>query len=325
MNKEGDYKTAKWVLAHEAQALADASERLDSRFDLIINLIYQTSGKVIATGLGKSGHVANKVASTLASTGTPSFFLHPSEAQHGDLGMISTGDVLMAFAYGGETSETVEVAKFARRLKVPVIAITGKSNSTLAKLADFNVDASVKAEACPHNLAPTASTTLAMAIGDAIAIALMNRRGFSPESFATVHPGGSLGRRLLTVYDLMHPFESMSSVVPSDTFLTLMEKISKPNFGIVAVVDPQEKQKIIGVVTDGDIRRSLSKFGGDALKMSVNELMSHNPRVVGTDMLALKAFEVMEAAKITSLFALDHQQKLAGIVRMHDLIDKKIL
>lgn len=318
--------SAKETLELEAKSLLAASSRLGNTFSQAAMEMLRAEGKVVVTGLGKSGHVGRKISATMASTGTPSVFLHPAEALHGDLGVIQKKDVLLAIAFGGETEEVLAVARHAKRLGVCVIAITGKSDSSLAALADHTIDGSVEREVCPHNLAPTASTAVAMALGDAFAMALMNARGFSQTDFAKLHPSGALGRRLLTVADLMKPAgEQLPFVHPNTEFHAVLEAVTKKNFGIVPVLSPGGE--IMGAISDGDIRRALLTQGSKALSLKAESIMTPSPRRISDRALAIDAFRRMEDAQITSLFVTleSSPNRLAGLVRMHDLLAAKIV
>ena len=311
------------ALSIEAAALSKAASALGPSFEQACNVILMSSGKVVVTGLGKSGHEARKISATLASTGTPAIFLHPAEALHGDLGVIQKQDVLMAIAFGGETDEVLTVTRHAKRFAVPVVAITGKGNSTLAQLADYVIDGSVDKEVCPHNLAPTASTTVALGLGDAIAMAVMAARGFRQEDFAALHPSGALGRRLATVRDLMKSAgDSLPTVSIDSKFEDILTAITKKNFGIVPVLGASEK--LIGAISDGDIRRALLQRGADALTLSARDFMTREPRTILPDHLAIDAFKRMEDCQITSLFV-EQAGRLVGLVRMHDLLAAKIV
>lgn len=318
--------TAREAMTAESDAIKAASAALGPSFVGAAKAVLDIQGKVVVTGLGKSGHIARKIAATLASTGTPSFFLHPSEALHGDLGMISSGDALLAIAFGGETSEVVEVARFAKRVGCVVTSITGKVDSSLAKLSNFVLDGSVSREVCPLNLAPTASTAVALSLGDALAVLLMAMRGFSKVDFAGFHPGGSLGRKLSTVSELMRDLGDGLPFVPASAgFHDVLAAVTKKNFGIVPVVD--EAGRLSGAISDGDIRRALLKEGAAALQKTAKDIMTVGPRTVFGDELALEAFRTMEKHQITSLFVLsrDASNKLLGLVRMHDLLTSKIV
>jgi arabinose-5-phosphate isomerase len=316
-------QTGQAALNLEAAALMKAAGMLGSSFELACDVMLKSTGKVVVTGLGKSGHVSRKISATLASTGTPAIFLHPAEALHGDLGVVQRQDVLMAIAFGGETEEVLTVTRHAKRLGVPVVAITGKSNSTLAQLADYVIDGSVDKEVCPHNLAPTASTTVALGLGDAIAMAIMSARGFRQEDFATLHPSGALGRRLATVRDLMKSMgEGLPSVSMDSEFADILTAITKKNFGIVPVVEASGK--LVGAISDGDVRRGLLHRGAVALTLRANDFMTREPRTIGPDQLAIDAFKHMETHQITSLFV-EQAGRLVGLVRMHDLLAAKIV
>ena len=312
------------VLEEEGIALQKAAAALSEDFPAVIQAILGIPGKVVLTGLGKSGHIARKTAATLASTGTPAFFVHPSEAQHGDLGMIGSGDFLLAIAYGGETTEVVEVAAFCRRIGVPVAAITGQKTSALAGLADYLLDGAVSREACPNNLAPTSSSTVALALGDAVAVALMRARGFREEDFASFHPKGSLGRRLARVSDHMHTLEETPVATRDMDFHQVLELVTRHNFGIVAVA---EDGSLVGAITDGDLRRAMLKLEAGVFSRTAGQLMTAGPRTIQPGAPAVDAVRLMEENKITSLFVCDQsdQSRLLGLVRMHDLLAAKIL
>lgn len=309
------------ALRDESQALLASAERLDENFAKAVELMRASQGKVVVCGLGKSGHVGRKIAATLASTGTAAFFLHPSEALHGDLGMLQTNDVLLVIAFGGETRETLEVAKHAQRRRIPVLAITGKAQSSLAKIADVVIDGSVAREACPLNLAPTSSTTVAMALGDALAIALMHARGFQEQDFARFHPDGSLGRQLSLVQD--HMRTDLAPLAPSDSFDRVIAVITAQNYGIAGVFDP--KDGLIGAITDGDLRRALQGSREKVFAMTARALMTQAPKTISPDRLALDAVRVMEDHRITSLFVIDSHKTVVGLIRMHDLLAAKIV
>lgn len=330
----GYLKHAREALAVEAQCVGEAASRLGPAFSNVCAAVLArtttaaggASGKVVTTGIGKSGFIARKMASTLASTGTPAFYLHPSEAMHGDFGIIQGNDILVAIAHGGETPEVIEVAGFCRRRGIPVAAITGKLESTLARAADFVIDGSVSREACPLNLAPTSSSLVAMALADAVAIAVMKERGFTEKDFAALHPAGSLGRKLSRVEDHMHGMESLPTVDPQTGFHAALEAVTKRNFGIVAVVEGSPP-RLAGAISDGDIRRHLLNRGASALEAKASDFMKPSPRVIAADALAIDAVLLMEKHQITSLFvtAPGKPGQLAGIVRMHDLLAAKIV
>ena len=318
---------ARETLAREAQALTQTATRLGPGFAGAVQAVLAARGKVIVTGLGKSGHVARKVASTLSSTGTSAFFLHPSEALHGDFGMMQLADCLVAIAFGGETAEVLEVGRYARRIGVPVIAVTGKTSSTLAQLAHFVLDGSIDGEADPLNLAPTCSSTVAMALGDALAVTLMRARGFTHTDFASLHPGGSLGRRLSRVQDHMHAGPAMPVVSAITDFHGVLEAVTHHNFGITAVVDG--KGDLVGAISDGDLRRALLQRGAQALACTARDFMSPAPTTITAATLAIDAVALMSdrPRPITSLFVLagDGGRRPLGLLRLHDLLAAKIL
>jgi arabinose-5-phosphate isomerase len=318
---------AREALAREAQALTHAASRVGPAFAGAVQAILAARGKVLVTGLGKSGHVARKVASTLSSTGTSAFFLHPSEALHGDFGMMQPADCLIAIAFGGETAEVLEVGRFARRIGVPVVAITGKAGSTLAQLAHFVLDGGVDREADPLNLAPTCSSTVAIALGDALAVTLMRARGFTHTDFASLHPGGSLGRRLSRVQDHMHAEAVLPRVQMTADFHAVLESVTNHNFGITAVVDAQGD--LVGAISDGDLRRALLQRGAQALTCTARDLMSPNPTTISPETLAIDAVALMNdrPRPITSLFvtAEGGGRRPLGLLRLHDLLAAKIL
>lgn len=313
---------ARQVLTLEANVLLKAAERLNDSFIKAVNTMHSIEGKVVVTGLGKSGHVGRKIAATLASTGTPAFFIHPAEALHGDLGMIGPGDCILAVAFGGETQETNDVAAFARRRKLPVISITGKPGSTLAKLSDVVLDGSVEREACPHGLAPTSSTTLAMALGDALAATLMKVNSFEAVDFAAVHPAGSLGRKLSRVVD--HLRSDIPVLSPLDNFHRILEVVTAHNYGIAAVIS--DDGALLGAITDGDLRRALIRSESKVFESTASDLMTAGPKTIHKEALAIEAFQFMEQNQISALFVMDTQEKkLSGLVRMFDLLEAKVV
>lgn len=309
------------ALVAEGEALLRSSRLLDEEFANAVHAILNCSGKVILTGMGKSGHIGRKIAATLASTGTASFFIHPSEALHGDSGMIESRDILLAIGYGGETREVLEVAKFSRRNGVKIISITGHKTSSLAQLSDYKIDGSIVREACPLNLAPTTSTTVALAIGDALAIGLMRARGFQERDFAQFHPEGSLGRKLLLVSDVMR--RELNTLHPDDDVHMILQRITQHNFGIATVLNP--KGELLGVITDGDLRRSMKTLEGELFKKRASELMSKNPKTIPETDLALDAFRIMEKSNITAIITVNKLGHPSGIVRMYDLLAAKII
>lgn len=313
------------VLLEESTSLENVAKYLDDSFSEVVRDIISISGKVILTGMGKSGHIARKIASTLSSTGTPSFFLHPSEALHGDFGMIDKNDIIIAIAFQGETREVLEVCKFAHRIGIKVVAICGKQNSSLADLSDYFLDGRIDKEACPLNLAPTSSAIVSLAIGDALGVALMKARGFEEKDFAKLHPEGSLGRKLSIVTNYMRPLEDISLAKQDDNFHEVLEKVTKNNFGITTIVS--ESSDLMGVITDGDLRRALKRCEGSVFSLSASDLMTSKPKVVSQYALAVDAFKLMESNNITAICVVESEEsnKLVGIVRMYDLLAAKIV
>ncbi len=314
---------ARRVLAIEADAVLKISARLDGAFAQAVGLILACHGRVIVSGIGKSGHIGRKIAATMASTGTPAYFVHAAEAVHGDLGMIARDDVLIALSNSGENDELLTIVPLVKRQGGKLIAITGKADSSLAQEADIHLDASVAEEACPLNLAPTASTTAALALGDALAVALLDARGFGAEDFARSHPGGTLGRKLLThVRDVMQPAARVAITIPTATIPEVLTAISRCGMGMAAVLDPAGK--LIGIFTDGDLRRALERFG-DLRQVAVVNIMSRNPRTIGPDRLAVEAVEIMERHKVNQLLVIDTAGQLVGALNMHDLFRAKVV
>jgi arabinose-5-phosphate isomerase len=314
---------ARDTLDIEAQALLGLKSRLDDRFAHAVQMMLQVQGRVVVTGMGKSGHIGRKIAATLSSTGTPAMFVHPGEASHGDLGMIKRVDVVLAISNSGESDELVAILPMLKRQGVPLIAITGGLQSALALHANVVLDSSVEKEACPLNLAPTASTTAQLALGDALAVALLDARGFKAEDFARSHPGGSLGRRLLThVSDVMRSGDEVPHVLPSASLTELMREMSHKGLGASAIVNAQ--QHILGVFTDGDLRRLIEK-GSDLRQLTAQDVMHPNPRIVKTDDLAVTAAELMEAHCITSVLVVDKTLRLCGALNSNDLMRAKVI
>lgn len=309
---------ARQVLTIEADAVRRLVDRIDAQFERAMAIILGCKGRVVVTGMGKSGHIARKIAATLASTGTPAFFLHPGEASHGDLGMITQDDVVIALSNSGESAEITTILPLIKRRGAKLIGMTGNPASTLARESDAHLNAAVDKEACPHNLAPTASTTAALALGDALAIALLDARGFTPEDFARTHPGGSLGRRLLVhVRDVMHSGENLPVVDEAASLKDALLEMTRKGLGMTAVVD--EAGRLSGVFTDGDLRRTLEK-SVDVHKAKIAELMTRNPKSIGPDQLAVEAVEKMQELKINGLLVVDAERKLVGALNMHDLL-----
>lgn len=306
------------VLDTEIAAIVSLKNRLDKSFVAACNVVYECKGRVVVTGMGKSGHIGSKIAATLASTGTPSFFLHPGEASHGDIGMIAPQDVVVAISNSGETAEIVTILPVIKRLGVNTIAMTGYPQSTLARAASVVLDVSVAEEACPLNLAPTASTTATLAMGDAMAVAVLEARGFTPEDFARSHPGGSLGRKLLLrVEDIMRTGDQIPTVHLHSPLRTALVEMTRKGLGMTAIVD--EPRRIVGVFTDGDLRRALDR-SVDLRCAHVFEVMTHDPKILRSSMLAAEAVHVMEAAKITALLVVDENDDLIGALNIHDLM-----
>ena len=308
----------KRVLGIEARAIASLIDRLDHRFAEAVDLLYACAGKVVVSGMGKSGLIGQKIAATLAGTGTPAFFVHPAEGIHGDLGMLSRRDTLIAISNNGETEEILKLLPFMKRLNIPVIAMTGKVESTLAKNSEIVLDVSVGEEACPMGLTPTASTTAALAMGDALAIALLQKRGFKEQDFAQFHPGGTLGRRLLLrVRDLMHQGDAIPRVDHQVSLQQAILEMTTKKLGLTTVTD--STHRLHGVITDGDLRRFLER-GLDVRTERAGELASKNPKTIGPDELAARAVQTMEQFSITSLVVVDEAGQMVGVIHLHDLL-----
>jgi len=313
---------ARQTLDIEARALLDMRARVGTAFVHAVELVLACRGRVVVMGMGKSGHVGRKIAATLASTGTPSFFVHPAEASHGDLGMVTPGDIVLAISNSGEADEITAILPAIKRLGVPMIAMTGREQSTLARHSEVVLDNAVAQEACPLNLAPTASTTAQLALGDALAVALLDARGFREEDFARSHPGGSLGRKLLThVHDVMRTGEKLPRVTPSTGFSDLMREMSAKGLGAAAVVD--EHDRVLGIFTDGDLRRLIEK-GGDLRDLSAHQVMHASPRTVRPDALAVEAADLMEESRITLLLVVE-EGRLVGALNSNDLMRAKVI
>lgn len=311
------------VLRIEADAVLALSQRLDASFLAALNVILNCSGRVIVSGMGKSGHIARKIAATLSSTGTPAYFVHPAEASHGDLGMITPHDVIIALSYSGESQELMTIVPVIKRQGAKLISVTGKPSSSLAVAADVHLNAAVDKEACPMGLAPTASTTAALALGDALAVALLDAKGFSAQDFARSHPGGSLGRRLLThVRDIMRVGERIPAVGETAMLSHALLEISRKGVGMTAVVDAE--QHVLGIYTDGDLRRTLAK-NLDFNSTSVRSVMSAHPRCISPDALAVDAVQTMEQYNISQILVVDADNKLVGALNMHDLLHAKVI
>jgi arabinose-5-phosphate isomerase len=316
-------ETAKRVLRVESEAIAGLIERLDARFEKAVELLHACKGRVVVTGLGKSGLVGRKLAATFASTGTPALFLHTGEALHGDLGMLTAGDVMLAISTSGETAELIELLETVRRLGVPLLALTANPKSTLAKASNIVLDIAVKEEACSLNLAPTASTAAAMAMGDALAISLLERRGFKAEDFAALHPGGRLGNKLRRVESLMHEGENAPHVLPTTKMPDVIYEMSRKGLGLAAVTEANGK--LLGIITDGDLRRVMQKRQENVLALTAAECMTKSPITLSRTELAASALRLMEEKKITSLLITDPAGKLEGVLHIHDLWTLQLL
>jgi arabinose-5-phosphate isomerase len=309
--------TARRVLRIEAEALTDLQRRLDGNFERAVELLFGCKGRVVVVGMGKSGLIGRKIAATFSSTGTPSVFLHPAEALHGDLGMLMREDVVLAVTYGGETEEIAALLETIKRLGLRMIALTGNPKSTIAAASDVALDVSVKEEACSLNLAPTASTTAAMAMGDALAVSLLERRGFSHGDFAALHPGGRLGKKLLRLENLMHSGEAMPRVSVTTKMPDAIYEISKKGLGMTVVVEPGGR--VAGILTDGDLRRLMQERGAATIDLVVGDCMNKAPQTLGPNELAGSALRIMEERKITSLIVVDSARQPLGVVHLHDL------
>jgi arabinose-5-phosphate isomerase len=309
-------EAAQQVLEIEAQAIRDLVPQLDEAFDGTVELMRQCRGRVVCTGMGKSGLVMQKVAATLSSTGTPALFLHPAEAIHGDLGMVAPGDVVLAASSSGATEEILRLIETLQRLGVPLVAITGRPGSALARLADLHLSVAIRQEACPLNLAPTASTTATLALGDALAIAVMEARGFTPDDFARLHPGGHLGKRLLRVHQLMHRGDQLPRVDATTPMRDAIYEMSRKGLGVTAVSDSEGR--LLGVITDGDLRRRL-EHDEELLRRTAGDCMKLQPRTISGQELASAALREMEEHRITSLMVVDPQGLLEGVLHIHDL------
>nr|WP_236599768.1 KpsF/GutQ family sugar-phosphate isomerase [Ramlibacter alkalitolerans] len=316
-------RLARETLEIESAALLGLKSRLGESFPQAVQALLTVRGRVVVMGMGKSGHVGRKIAATLASTGTAAMFVHPAEASHGDLGMIKPVDLVLAISNGGESDEITAILPVLKRLGVPLLAMTGKPHSTLARHADIVLDSGVEKEACPLNLAPTASTTAQLALGDALAVALLDARGFRPEDFARSHPGGALGRKLLThLTDVMRSGDAIPAVLPEASFTQLMREMSVKGLGASAIVD--EAGRVLGVFTDGDLRRLIEK-GADLRGVKAREVMHPNPRTIHVDALAAEAAQMMEQHRITSVLVVDPDGKLVGAVNSNDLMRAKVI
>jgi len=307
---------AKEVLETEARAILGLIPQLGAEFTAAVELLHECKGRVVFSGMGKSGIIARKLAATMSSTGTPAFFLHPAEAIHGDLGVVRAEDIVVALSYSGETEELVRLVEAIRRTGAKLISMTGENQSTLAQAADISLSCHVAEEACPMNLAPTASTTAALALGDALAMALSERKGFKEEHFASLHPGGRLGKKLMRVGLLMHRGDKVPIVAPETNAIDLIHEMSSKRLGMTCVVDAGGK--LAGIVTDGDLRRHLSR-GVDVLKQRAQDIMTRDPVTISSKVLAVEALQVMETRKITAIVIVDDGRRVEGVVHLHDL------
>ena len=312
------------VFAVEANALATVAARIDGAFSDACRAMLACRGRVVCTGMGKSGHVARKIAATLASTGTPAFYMHPGEAAHGDLGMVTDADVVLALSYSGESDEILLLLPALKRQGNPVIAMTGRATSTLASEADIHLDVAVPQEACPLRLAPTASTTAALAMGDALAVALLEARGFTADDFARSHPAGALGRRLLLhITDVMHVGDDVPKVAPDASISEALMEMSRKRLGMTAIVDGDNR--LLGLYTDGDLRRSLDDARVDVRSTRIDAVMTRAPKTIGADALAVEAAQLMEAHQINALLVTDGDGRLVGALNIHDLLRARVV
>jgi arabinose-5-phosphate isomerase len=309
--------TARKVLEIESEAIRELIPRLDESFDRAVDALIACRGRVVVTGMGKSGLIGQKISATFASTGTPSLFLHPGEATHGDLGRIVEGDVLVALSNSGDTAELIYLTSWAKRLGSPVVALTGNARSPLAQAADVHLDVAIRIEACPLGLAPTASTTAALAMGDALAMALLERRGFTVEDFAVLHPGGRIGKKLLRVEDLMSTGDAIPQVRPDTIMKDVLFEMTRKRLGLTTVTEADGT--LVGIISDGDLRRLMERHGYSLLDRSAADCMTRSPILVGRRELATRALDLLEARKITSLLVTDEQGRIEGVLHLHDL------
>lgn len=310
-------ETARKVLEIEAQAIRDLAARIDESFARAVELLYACTGRVVVTGMGKSGIIGQKISATFSSTGTPSLFLHPAEAVHGDLGRIVRGDAVLAISYGGETQEILMLVPAVKRFGSALVALTGAPRSALARAADVHLDVSIREEACPLGIAPTASTTAALAMGDALAMALLEKRGFTLDDFAVLHPGGRLGKALLRIHDVMHRGDQVPRVAPGTPIHQVLIEMSEKRLGMTTVVD--EQGRLLGMISDGDLRRQMERHGKSVFDQTAAECMTIQPITIGRHELATAALAVMEQRKITSLPVVDGGGVVEGVVHLHDL------
>jgi arabinose-5-phosphate isomerase len=311
-------RQAKQVLEMEAEAILSLRDRLTDSFDRAAELVLKCTGKVVVTGMGKSGHIATKIAATFASTGTPAFFVHPAELHHGDFGMLDKKDIVIALSGSGETQEIKLALEPIKRLGLPLIALTGNLHSTLARYSDVSLDVAVDREACPLNLAPTSSTTAALAMGDALAVVVMTRRGFKAEDFARSHPGGNLGRKLITVKDIMRSGMAVPQVGLKADYNSVLKEIDAKRLGFTTVCDVEGK--LNGIITDGDLRRAQVKFSTRVFSCLAGEIMTGNPKTIAETCLAVEALRIMEAHSISDLMIVDGEDRATGVIHLKDLL-----
>jgi arabinose-5-phosphate isomerase len=315
---------ARKVLKTEAEAVNAMVDKLGSNFEKAVEIIYQSKGRVVVTGMGKSGLVGKKIAATLASTGTPAFSLHPAEATHGDLGMVTSDDIIIAISNSGETEEIIELIPFLKRFNVHLISVTGNPESSLSKASDVTLDVSVKEEACPFGIVPTASTTATMAMGDALAVALLMRRGFKEQDFAFFHPGGKIGKKFfIKVKDIMYTGDKIPKVTIKTPMSKTVIEMSSKRLGHTIVFD--DNNKVTGVITDGDLRRGIEKWGGKLFEMTAGEVMTKSPKTISEEELAAKALSIMEGNSITALVVTDKDGRVVGIIHLHDILRQGIV
>jgi arabinose-5-phosphate isomerase len=324
VNADVVVRSARTVIVTEAAAIRALEQKIDASFVRACQMIMAFKGRVVVSGMGKSGHIARKIAATLASTGTPAFFVHPGEASHGDLGMITQKDVVLALSNSGETDELLTILPVIKRQGIPLIVMTGNVDSSLASMGDVHLDVSVPAEACPLGLAPTASTTAALVMGDALAIALLEARGFTDEDFARSHPAGSLGRRLLVhISDIMHSGEQIPRIGADANLSAALVEMTRKGLGMTAIVDAQ--QRLLGVFTDGDLRRAVDNKNVDLRATPVTALMTAHPKTIAGDKLAVEAAALMEAHKIHALLVVDADNRVVGALNIHDLLRARVV
>ena len=316
-------ESAKKALNYEIEALKEAVNNLDDNFTKAVELIMNSSGRLIVSGMGKSGLIGSKIAATLSSTGTPSFFLHPAEALHGDLGMVKEDDIVLLLSNSGETDEIIRIVPFLRRIGTKIIAMVGNLESSLAKNSDIVLNSYVAREACPLNLAPTSSTTVSLALGDALACALIEARGFKERDFARFHPSGSLGRKFIAVKDLMHIGDTIPLVGPDDILRDAVVKMSHGGFGALVIVS--DSKKLLGVFTDGDLRRYFEKCKNVDLDVPISKVMTANPKRVTANRLAMEALKTMEDKAITSLPVVDNEDNVVGFLHLHDILKARLV